>query len=347
MKNEIGFLAIGQAGGNIGSIFEEKGYNVFYINTSTEDLDTLKQSKFKYHLKFGEGCNKDRGKAKFLLKENFLELSNEIKTKIKEKYIFVIFSTGGGTGSGISPLLIELLLQTVEDVKIGAITILPSEKEPLKAHINSYECMKELADIKNSDLGATFIIDNNKGEAIWLNWRFAKLFNSVIEITNHKSIKGNIDKAELKELLATRGSAIITTLDKNNSDTAKLINSFRNNIFAPLENDKVIKYIGLSAIQSSKIDLTEIQKELGVFVDSFQNVNTEKTVCLLTGLNFPFTKLKEASEMISKNKETIINNINATSINKLDEEINFLKNTKPIADPKKNSNFSDLFSKYM
>ena len=50
MKNKIAFVAVGQAGGNIGQLFEQKGYNVLYINTSQEDLDTLEKAKFKYSM---------------------------------------------------------------------------------------------------------------------------------------------------------------------------------------------------------------------------------------------------------------------------------------------------------
>ena len=60
MKNKIAFVAVGQAGGNIGHLFEEKGYSVLYINTSQEDLNTLETAKYKYHIPNGEGCNKDR-----------------------------------------------------------------------------------------------------------------------------------------------------------------------------------------------------------------------------------------------------------------------------------------------
>ena len=64
MKNKIAFVAVGQAGGNIGRLFEQKGFSVLYVNTSQEDLDTLDHAKFKHHITGGEGCNKDRRKAK-------------------------------------------------------------------------------------------------------------------------------------------------------------------------------------------------------------------------------------------------------------------------------------------
>ena len=44
MKKKISFIAVGQAGGNIGQLFEEKGFPVLYVNTSQEDLDTLENS---------------------------------------------------------------------------------------------------------------------------------------------------------------------------------------------------------------------------------------------------------------------------------------------------------------
>ena len=44
MKKKISFVAVGQAGGNIGQLFEEKGFAVLYVNTSLEDLDTLEHA---------------------------------------------------------------------------------------------------------------------------------------------------------------------------------------------------------------------------------------------------------------------------------------------------------------
>ena len=38
MRNKIAFVAVGQAGGNIGQLFEAKGYNVLYIFQPTPPL---------------------------------------------------------------------------------------------------------------------------------------------------------------------------------------------------------------------------------------------------------------------------------------------------------------------
>ena len=55
---DIGFIGVGQAGGNIVQLFEQEGYPAMYINTSQEDLNTLKDSKYVYHITNGEGANK-------------------------------------------------------------------------------------------------------------------------------------------------------------------------------------------------------------------------------------------------------------------------------------------------
>ena len=149
MKKEIGFVAVGQAGGNIGSVLEEKGFNVLYLNTSAEDLSTLENAKYKYHIEGGEGCHKDRDKAKTLFARDFDKILEEIKTKVPEKIVFVIFSTGGGTGSGIGPVMVDILSDELEK-SAGAVAVLPGKNETVKAFMNSYECMKELADVENT-----------------------------------------------------------------------------------------------------------------------------------------------------------------------------------------------------
>lgn len=341
MKNKIGFIAVGQAGGNLGSALEKNGYNVLFINTSTEDLDTLTKVKFKYHIKGGEGCNKDRNKAKELVVEDFEQIANEINQKVPEEFIYVIFSSGGGTGSGASPMLIDLLGQHM-DKRVGAITIIPSENEPLKTHINSYECFRELADI---EMASTIVLDNNafKNRMI-INQEFIKVFDLMMDMPNHKDIRGNIDKAEVMEMIETRGMLTINMVEKTESNVAKLVEKLKSNIYAPLETDQVIKYIGLLAAR--QIDISELKKEVGNYLDAFQGYNTEYTLCVLSGLSLPFTRLLDMKEKVVASQETIQKNLTATGINKLSDDINFLSGHVAPVKPVKTSSANDIFAKY-
>ena len=178
MKKKIAFIAIGQAGGNIGQLFEERGFSVLYLNTSEEDLSTLSGAKYKYHITGGEGCNKDRKKAKQLVIDDYDQIAAEIDAKLDAEIIFVIFASGGGTGSGAGPMLCDLLLD--DGKTVGAVTVIPALDESTKSHVNSYECFAELTKIEG--LASCFILDNENGNKLGLNRSFADDFTAFVEI---------------------------------------------------------------------------------------------------------------------------------------------------------------------
>lgn len=344
MKEKIGFLAIGQAGGNIGLLLQEKGYSVLFINTSQEDLDTLVKAKYKYHITGGEGCNRDRHKAKQLVIDDYDNIAQEIDNKINRDIIYCIFSVGGGTGSGAGPMLMELLID--EGKKVGAITVIPSILEPIKRQINFYECFTELDGIESSS--SIFAIDNDKGDKLELNLLFVDAFTALLEIPEkHKSEKGNIDMAEIKEALSSHGTSIVTTTkDKDASD---LFKTFSNNIFAPIESDRVIKYITISSMDD--ICSTELEKATGITVDTFQTYNDEMTICMLSGLSYPKKRLFDTLQKIEVNRDTIIKNLAAPQETSMKNNINFLfefSNSKPtVQTDQKHKTKRDITSKYL
>ncbi|MDE6232920.1 MAG: hypothetical protein K2M60_06190, partial [Lachnospiraceae bacterium] len=280
MKNKIGFIAVGQAGGNLGLILEKKGYKVLYINTSREDLDTLPGAKFKHHIKDGEGCNKDRNKAKQALIDDFDNISRKIQEGLAAEIIYVVFASGGGTGSGAGPMLTELLINDIDAGAInagaaGVITVLPALNESIKSQINAYECLSELVQIEG--LSSTMILDNNTGDKMALNHRFINTFTEFLEIPNkHKSERGNIDKAEIMETLKTFGMLQILQLNSKESRTDVLLDTLKKSMYPEPENDGVVKYMTIS--QTGNIDLDLIQREMGIPVDIFQTYNDRTTI---------------------------------------------------------------------
>ncbi len=347
MKNKIGFIAIGQAGGNIGRLLEEKGYSVLFVNTSEEDLSTLQDVKYRYHIPGGEGCNKDRNKAKKLIVDNYENLSKEITEKINRDMLFVIFSSGGGTGSGVGPMLVDLLCD--DNKTVGAITVLPAQSESLKTHINSYECFCELTDI--SGMACTFILDNDKSaDKIKLNSIFVNMFTRYLDIPDKfKSVKGNIDKAEVAETLKSHGMAIVSSLGETNSSISALITSFSKNIFAPVEDDRVIKYIALSG--SDDINIAELEKAVGTPIDTFRTYSDSSTLCMLAGLSYPQTRLDIIRKKVMDNKDLIKKNLSVPTQQKLKNDINFLeelsKPDKAVNNSSKGNSIRDKMSKYL
>ena len=345
MKKEIGFVAIGQAGGNIGKLFEKMGYTVLYINTSEEDLKTLPDAAHKYHLEGGDGCNKDRTKAKKLLARNLEKVMKEISGKVPQKLVFTIFSAGGGTGSGIGPAL-TAVLQQEQDKMTGAITILPSETESVKAHVNAWDCVRELADIE--EIGASFFIDNNSDRGkMKLNDIFVKLLDDFISIPEKKtSALGNIDRAEIKEVLSTKGAAVISRTSKQDTTTARVIEHLRKGIFAEMDEMKAVKYIAiLAAGAQTTINLQALQAEFGTAYDIFQGFEAEQTICCLSGLRFPFSRMEKIKKKAMENQEDIVNSFNAVNANPMSEGLDlFAKVKKP---EKKKGSSRDLLQKFL
>lgn len=336
LQDTIGFIAIGQAGGNIGKLFERRGFSVLYLNTSKEDLDTLKdEAKFLYHIKRGEGCHKDRDIAKELMIADYESVYQQIEEKIHKSFIYVIFSLGGGTGSGAAPMLIDLLSQELlikkgidkNNMGVGAITIFPDTTESIKAQINTYECCKELWTIDS--IATNFVLDNKRGNKFQINEKFVSDFVKFLSIPQqHKSTKGNIDKAEVMETIKTHGAGIV--LCTKQKDTIGLLKQMSNTIYAPIEKDKVIKYISLSSTRNVSIE--ELMLETGVPIDCFQTFNREINILTLTGLSFPKTRLEEVYNIIQKNSEIVrksVTSINSSSIKEFfHEDFNLLKDTE-------------------
>lgn len=324
MKDKIAFVAIGQAGGNIGQLFEERGFSVLYLNTSEEDLSTLEDAKFKYHITGGEGCNKDRRKAKQLVIDDYDSIATEMDAKIKADIIFVVFASGGGTGSGAGPMLCDLL---IDDGKtVGAVTVLPALDESIKSHVNAYECFSELTKIDG--LSACFILDNENGNKLDLNKEFVEDFTAFVEIPDKiQSVEGNIDKAEIQETFKAHGMAAVL---QSSPDSADVIKKIQSNVFAPIEPDRVVKYI--TAAMSSEARMADIEKALGVPVDTFQTLSSGTVLCA-SGLSFPQTRLDLIYERIDENRETIKKNLKATHELTMKEDIDFL--SEPRASEKK------------
>lgn len=342
MKDEVAFLCIGQAGGNIGTMFEEKGYNVMYVNTSKEDLDILSKSPHKFHLRNGEGCAKDRDRAKQLLAEDLDRLIAQIKTTITQKYVFVVFSSGGGTGSGISPFLTEILIEefgpeeeVAEDSSyvpepqkyFSAVTIIPSGADKAQAASNSYSCCQELLD--NADLGSLFILDNSRLEnKLTINRIFADTLDRVLNIpSKHKDKRGNVDKAELRRaIFETHGVALAVVLDRK-ATTAQLIEKVHNNVFAPIEEDRTVLYYVSSTIEPLQTDT--LAQEFGEPLDVFSTYNDSCNILLLTGLTFPYTRFNGIKDAVLADSQKIENSIDGLYENRLDASLTISRKVKP------------------
>lgn len=329
--NKILLIGVGQCGNNIINEFESIGYNTLAINTSELDLETV-SVEHQFIIPGAQGCAKNRGKAKRYLSKSYNKIISTIESKFNsQEIVFVAFSLGGGTGSGMSPLLIDTLSRKFYNKKFGAIAVVPSEDESIQCKLNTLEAYNELMHVPN--LRTVFMIDNNSIKSkVQINKRFAGLFNAVVNM-DKPNVNGVVDVSEIETLLSTKGIAQI--LEFKSTSLNEVGSS--DNIF--LETERGCKFIGASTVED--IDISILYNEFGVPEDTFRGYNTSSNIVIITGMKYPTEYFKKADGEISDYKN---NNDNSLKVETFDT--GKYKDLKVDIDIVKDLDFEKLFSDY-
>lgn len=303
MREQFGIIGLGACGSNIVNLFENKGYTTVYVNTSQEDLNSIKGTH-KIHIPGAEGAAKDRRRVLQLATESFSDIIQKIANIITQKYVLVAFSSSGGTGSGLSTPILRYLSQTGK-VCIPVVVLPDENKESAKACENAYNACAELMSIQG--LGATFLLDNSNEDKFIINQKFANEFDAFVNLKN-SSVYGNIDMAERKQILSCSGISVIGRNSKTKSTASEIVHSLHNGIYAKIES-KIAYYLGISTSNKS-LDINSITKEFNGIYDVFSGISESTSIAIIAGLQWPMKRIEKF-----KNKfEETVQNINNTII---------------------------------
>ncbi|MDQ0221386.1 cell division protein FtsZ [Peribacillus cavernae] len=364
----IGILGIGQAGGNIAQIASTLGFQTALINTNQHDGLVNTRVEKKYFVPGFNGAGQDRSIGLRAANDNYREMIDFVKQSFKDiKLLLVAFSTDGGTGSGMSPLLIDLLLDQLPGINIGAIAIVPERNVLAGNRINSAECIQEISKIEG--ISSVFLVDNDQmrkinpqssKQQIYLasNYRVMEAINSILQVTQKSSFYGNFDETDLMNILNTRGVTIIssTTITdaKSTSDvSSKIHSSWANSIFCPVEATGVIRagliYDGPENM-SKLINMPSIFERVGEPIQLFEGTyisESDPTITtILAGLPYPTRRLLALEESIEKNKDRLQNLVNKEHTQMYESRISWASNLR-IKKPEKQANsVSSKLSKY-
>ncbi|MBZ4649150.1 hypothetical protein [Thermosipho sp. (in: thermotogales)] len=361
---KVAFLGIGQCGGNICDVAERHGFLTGAINLCKEDLQCLKYVKSKLYLN-GYGAGKDRSVAIEKVKEDFDNIAGWICNNYNDndvEIIYVVFSSGGGTGSGIGPMIIDLMSDIMPHKRWGSIVVLPFENEGLSVYLNTLKCMEELTEIRN--LASVFFIDNAKTSNFtrlsrknvieFTNNNIIENIKYVIEVTKNTSKFGNFDMKDLISILSERGNVIISKVnlpenyDPNKVSIQQMIESgLEINIFTDIQFDKVITKAGIIYEVEEQIfnliDNKTILKNIGNPVDLFEGYylsGKNSITVILSGMTFPFNTLKEIDDSLQNDRDKIKNTIEIVKTqqfkSKSFEFINIVHDNKKSIDSQQN-----------
>lgn len=333
---KIGVVTIGQAGGNVAEALVALSFDVIAMNSSNEDLNKFKSGDICSFYKMGgasvTGCAKERSIAIDLVRNDFQEIVKAIQTEFADDEVDIfniVASAGGGTGSGSAPLLCKILKQAFDGVEVIATIVLPDREESIKALSNAIECVQELERMKVPIL----LYDNEKvrkvetsQKAIYANIN-TSIANDMLYIRGDNrpaSEIGNIDDRDMLKIITTPGVISVThvtikenMLDRKSIDTS-IVEAIKANKFIPLEDDKVVRRIGivtnLPKSISTELDMgfNVIKDEVGEPLEIHHHIYDEDKVAksnegtltiICSGLSYPINRMNDIAKRINNRQE--------------------------------------------
>ena len=359
----IGLIGIGNAGNQVLVAAKEVMPDVdsLAINCSTQDLETLPSEIKKMKIGDGGGAGKDRAAAKKFLKESFKEqtfLNNEVVLEFMKNidFVFIISSTGGGSGSGTSLVLSKIISKAFPFITVVSVGILPTLKEGLSAQANSIEYLDELY-TKMGD-HTYMMYDNNKLQNLKsyqvmdeINMQIARDLNVLRGYYNVSTKYSSIDDKESSLLLRTPGRIVVSSLydiNERESDDVGL-NDFENQLLcaikknghAEMQNDRIINRLGvitnLSQNLFEKFDTTvpQVQKVVGTPVEIFEHIKINEDRKLPNNIFMILAGATKINERIIKINDRIDEILKAQEEDEDDSELN-THNVSSLNDKKHN-----------
>ncbi len=328
-------IGIGNAGNQVAAAAAKKGHNVFAINTSTKDLDdrVLHQSIKSYYFGDGRGSGKNRENAMTLLKSKGADGIKELFSKEAfaacvdpSDIVIVVFSTGGGTGSGIGPYISGLIKKAYPTKVVIPYGILPKDSESITAQINTIACVDDIVALNTPYM----LADLNYYDEMSQEKAFEAIGNYMVEVMNvlrgdylSMSTNGMADERDVLTVIAEPGYMTVhfcNGLSQKDIDTkslqGQLIQKIQNSPTVRIQRDGLLQYMLIISNVNSSIqdamksgDYTELNTFVGEPKATYANyaIDDSKAECqvisVMSGLTIPMDRFTAAKAKIKENQD--------------------------------------------
>lgn len=266
INKQIGIIGIGNCGSQVAYLAEQTIpdlIDAIYINTSDADLSMVGDSEYKCKIgEDAEGSGKNRDATKQHLKQSLKEILNNEKIRdliASKKYIYVVSSTAGGTGSGAAPILFKILKELFVETNFILIAVLPQLNASLLEQVNTMEYLDELYTKLPED--TTYMIyDNETTKNLSATQGLIEINKAVVDdirilsgIDNHPTPYESIDEADMETIITTPGRLIVAKITKgltekmmeDDQTDEKIIKAIKSSQHCELNRDKKILRCGI------------------------------------------------------------------------------------------------------
>jgi cell division GTPase FtsZ len=316
----IGVLAIGQGGASIAADFAKTGFLTAAINTSEADLRAVEHDIPNRLLLYGNGgAGKDRALGFQAVKDNLENIEMFLNRHFESnqlKALLVIFTLGGGTGSGAGPAIASLATAVLPNLIVCPVVVLPDYADPAISRINAVNAFADISGIEG--VGATFVIDNEKGKrnhAIMgqggnyfphTNREFVKAIFGIVQIPEvGTSTVSNFDYQEFFSLMAQPGMAGVFDAEipvPFDGDWSILLDrAYRHSVLADPNEAKQVGLIiqAPPAIGQQLASAIKFVPEPVVLHRGIYDAGNKLTV-FLAGMQWPMERLKATESSVTQ-----------------------------------------------
>lgn len=338
MKLKVGVLGIGNAGGQVAALARKEGIEAIAINVSEDDTKTL-EGITTLVIGNSMGSGKNRDLAKMYGKASIRKLieQTEFDTFIKNcQAVFVVYSTGGGTGSALGPMTTAVLKAQYKNddeskrIRFINVGILPAIKEALHAQESTMSTIKELASY-DSCFG---LYDNDYYADLPVEKMMQSVNKDIVE--DIKVIRGDyniltrfnsIDTQDMLNILSFDGMyRIISAVGFQEKDLDKksledmLLQNLQQGAGCELDRDHTIKclapIVNIRPEVSEYYDsgLPKVKETIGEAPVGFEHYYViekeeehllNRVHVIMTGLSLPDDRLTKINQRIAEAEETL------------------------------------------
>lgn len=297
-------------------------YVGLFINTAKKDMINL--SKFNddnyYKIPQVDGTGRDREKAKeYLLRwqDSFIDLMlsyDDFDT------IVFYFSLDGGTGSGCTPSLMNMvkklyLTQFGKDINVIAVGILPKSNISTNGLYNTVECWNELMKLvgKKDNKGvinSLYLVDNNKRDT------YEEINESIVEALNMAftfndyDLEGELDSSDSFNINVGSGyescyNIILNLSNKYKNVDDAIVEAQENSIFV-LPSDYASEYLGILT-QNNDYSADKITDIIGIGAkDTYKALSEDYNAVFFGGLQVPSGAIDVVASVINSRNTDIV-----------------------------------------
>lgn len=364
-KVKLKVMVIGS--GNAGSQFVDAAYKagfdkVFCINSSSRDMDNdVLNANIPCFLvgSDGRGAGMNRDAAKDLFKMNYRHLFENTKfTQYCEESDVIVVGTScsGGTGSGVSPIVVKAIKQMYPNKIVMFYGILPRLTGSDVELSNAMACVNEIEELNKGGLGIPYMLaDLNYYEGISNEIAFVKVVDKMV--TDIRVITGDflnyskyrmIDENDMKVVTSPAGYMSIYKIDNitqqmvdKESIQSMLIKRIKHSPAVEIARDGLVDQMAFiynipedMGDSAKSGDYAEINNYVGRPLGIFENYaivrgGTAQVILIVSGQSYPIGKMTTINEIIRSGAEARRQKIEArkTADSSLNSTYKFLQDS--------------------